>query len=60
MAKGKQHPNPNTKNNGDPYPGRVNPGSIRSKNDPDTGAREQHERDISKLDRGLGPERGGR
>jgi hypothetical protein len=60
MAKDKQH-NPSTKNNSDPYPGRVNPESMRSKIDPDNlGVRKQHERDISKLDRGLGPERGGR
>ena len=41
--------NPNTKNNSDAYPGRVSGDSIRNKIDPDTGAREQHERDLGTL-----------
>ena len=52
--------NPNTKNNSDAYPGRVSGDSIRNKIDPETGAREQHERDLARLDNSQPREKGGR
>ena len=52
--------NPNSKNNSDAYPGRINPESIRSKNDPDSGTLKQHESDLARLDRMHPVEKGGR
>lgn len=57
MAKGS---NPNSKENSDPYPRHINPDAIRKQIDPENGARERHEADLAKLDRGQGAEKGGR
>lgn len=57
MAKGS---NPNSKTNSDPYPRGFNSAKVRASVDPENNAREQHEADIAKLDRGQGAEKGGR
>ncbi len=44
----------------DPYPADVRTGSIRKSNDPDLGASQKHERDLSRLDKSQDSTKGGR